>query len=303
MRQLRYFCEVVESGSAVRAARTLFVAQTAISMQLAQLEETLGGALFDRSRRPMELTALGKFFYPRARELLLEDRRLEEEARGLAAGKRGWIGVGFVRSVIYSVLPGAVRAFREAYPDVQLDLVELLSEHQPAQLRSGRLHLAISRFIGSFDRHADLAYTELFDDPFVAVLPRDSSLATRKSVKLAELAALPFISYPKDPQTPFALQVLAMLHNAGVKPKIAYETIEISTAFALVAAGVGFALTGASVTHHNRTDVAFVPVSDLKTSATVVAVTRANEESKLVAAFLSTLRPMKRSRRGARPPG
>src|SRR5881394_246102 len=122
LRQLRYFCEVVETGSAVRAARRLFVAQTAISMQLAQLEETLGGALFDRSRRPMELTALGKFFYPRARELLIEDRRLEEEARGLAAGKRGWLGVGFVRSVIYSVLPDAVRAFREAYPEVQLDL-------------------------------------------------------------------------------------------------------------------------------------------------------------------------------------
>jgi DNA-binding transcriptional LysR family regulator len=300
LRQLRYFCEVVETGSAVRAARRLFVAQTAISMQLAQLEETLGGALFDRSRRPMELTALGKFFYPRARELLIEDRRLEEEARGLAAGKRGWIGVGFVRSVIYSVLPQAVRAFRETYPDVQLDLVELLSEHQPAQLRSGRLHLGISRFIGSYDQPADLRYIDLFEDPFVAVLPRDSPLARKRSVKLAELGAMPFISYPKDPQTPFALQVLAMLHTAGIKPTIAYETIEISTAFALVASGVGFALTGKSVTNHNRTDVAFVPVSDLKTRAKVVAVTRANEDSKLVASFVSTLRPAVRGGRGRR---
>ena len=118
-------------------------------------------------------------------------------------------------------------------------------------------------------------------------------------MKVSELGALPFISYPKDSQTPFALQVLAMLHTAGVKPNIAYETIEISTAFAPVAAGVGFALTGASVTQHNRTDVAFVPVSDLKTRATVVAVTRANEDSKLVTAFLSNLQPVKRSRRAA----
>jgi DNA-binding transcriptional LysR family regulator len=291
LRQLKYFCEVVETGSAVRAARRLFVAQTAISMQVAQLEETLGGPLFDRSRRPMELTALGKFFYPRARDLLMDDRRLEEEARGIAAGKRGWLGVGFVRSMIFSVLPNAVRTFRESFPDVQLDLVELLSEHQPAHLRSGRLHLGISRFIGSFDRPADLRYTELFDDPFVAVLPKDHALARKTSIKVAELATLSFISYPKDPLTPFALQVLAMLHTAGVKPRVDHEAIEINTAFGLVAAGLGFALAGASVARNNRTDVAFVPVSDLRTHATVVAVTRANEDSKLVSSFLATLIP------------
>jgi DNA-binding transcriptional LysR family regulator len=70
LRQIRYFCTVVEAGSAVLAAETLFVAPTAISMQLAQLEDHLGGELFDRSRRPMELTSLGKYFYPRAKELL-----------------------------------------------------------------------------------------------------------------------------------------------------------------------------------------------------------------------------------------
>ena len=129
LRQLRYFCEVVDTGNAIQAASRLFVAPTAISMQVAQLEKLLGGALFDRSHRPMQLTALGKFLYPRARELLAEERRLEEEARGIAAGKRGWLGVGFVRSTIYSVLPNAVRAFRASFPDVQLDLVELLSEH------------------------------------------------------------------------------------------------------------------------------------------------------------------------------
>jgi DNA-binding transcriptional LysR family regulator len=291
LRQLRYFCEVVDTGSAVQAASRLFVAPTAISMQVAQLEETLGGALFDRSRRPMELTPLGKFFYPRAKELLAEDRRLEEEARGLAAGKRGWLGVGFVRSTIYSVLPNAVRSFRDSFPEVQLDLVELLSEHQPAHLRSGRLHLGISRFIGSFDQPSDLRHTVLFEDPFVAVLPKGHVLARRNSIKVAEIGALPFISYPKDPQTTFALQVLSALHTAGLKPRVVHEVIEIQTAFGLVAAGLGVALAGASVTRHNRTDVAFVPLADFPLHSSIVAVTRADEDSSLVAAFLATLLP------------
>ena len=61
-RQLRYFCEVVDSGTLTRAAERLFVAPTAISMQIAQLEESVGGALFDRSAKPMTLTPLAATF-------------------------------------------------------------------------------------------------------------------------------------------------------------------------------------------------------------------------------------------------
>ena len=103
-----------------------------------------------------------------------EDRRLDSLASHLLVAMPQMTDHRFVRSVIYSVLPDAVRTFRESFPDVQLDLVELLSEHQPAQLRSGRLHLGISRFIGSFDQPSDLRYTVLFEDPF-AVLELHSS--------------------------------------------------------------------------------------------------------------------------------
>jgi DNA-binding transcriptional LysR family regulator len=300
-RQLRYFCEVVETGSAAQAATRLFVAPTAISMQLADLEQQLGGPLFDRKRRPMTLTELGRFFYPRARQLLLESRQLEEETRVVAAGKRGWLGVGFVRSTIYTLMPKAVRAFREAQPDVALDLVELLSEHQPAHLRNGRLHVGISRFLGAHDPPPDLTHEPLFDDPFVAVLPRDHPLARRASLRLAELDGLPFISYPKDPQTSYASQVLAMLHAEGVKAHVVYEAIEIQTAFGLVAAGLGVTLTGRSAIGHNRTDVAFVKISDAPVHTSVVAVTRTNEQNPLVESFVATLREASRTpRRRAR---
>src|SRR3954452_11274358 len=112
LRQIRYLCEVVEAGSATAAAARLHVAPTAISMQLAQLEDTLGGELFDRSRRPMEPTALGRFLHPRAKELLLTAARLEDDARAVAAGRIGWLAVGYTRSSIFSVLPSAVRGFK-----------------------------------------------------------------------------------------------------------------------------------------------------------------------------------------------
>jgi DNA-binding transcriptional LysR family regulator len=288
-RQITYFCEVVDAGSIVLAAKRLFIAPTAITMQVAQLEADLGGALFDRKRRPMELTSLGKFFYPRAKALLRQALRLEEETRGLAAGKHGWIGIGFVRSVIYSVLPRAVRTFRAAFPDVQMDLVEMLSEYQPQKLRSGRIQLGISRFVGPFNQPEDLCYRVLFNDPFVAVLPCNHPLAQSPSLHMAELAATSFIGYPNDPNAAMLRCLLAMLSRAGIKPRLGYEAIEIQTALGLVAAGLGFTLVGASVAENNRTDVSFIPVLDLPDTSQVVAITNAGQEDQLVESFLEIL--------------
>ena len=289
LRQLRYFCEVVEAGSATHAAERLHVAPTAISMQLGQLEAHLGGELFDRSRRPMEPTPLGRFFYPRAKELLLQAARLDDEAKGLATGSHGWLGIAFTRSATFSVLPRTIRQFRAAYPQVQLDLVEALSEYQPAQLRQGRIDIGLSRFIGPCEAPPDLRHAVTLDDPLVAALPLHHPLAGRTSLRAAELADIPFILYPKDPISPFGQQIVAALKAAGAEPAVAYSAVEIYTALSLVAAGLGATLVARSIAENNRTDVVFLPVDDIATSTTVVAVTRADEKSRLVSAFLDIL--------------
>jgi DNA-binding transcriptional LysR family regulator len=289
LRQIRYFCTIVEAGSATLAAEALFVAPTAISMQLAQLEEHLGGELFDRSRRPMELTSLGKYFYPRAKELLSHAGRLDDETRDIAAGKRGWLGIGFVRSTTFSVLPTAVRKFRQSCPEVHLDLVEVLSEYQPEQLREGRIDLGIARFLGPIVKSADLTYTVMLDEPSVAVIPIGHSLAKQKSVSAVELTQLPFILYPKDPRSPFGLQMLTAIQSAGAQPVVGYEAIEIHTALALVGAGLGTTLVGRSIAKNNRRDVKFVPLRDIELTTTLVMITRNGDENKLISSFRQAL--------------
>lgn len=289
LRQLRYFCEVVESGSAAHAAERLFVAPTAISMQLSQLEEHVGGALFDRSRRPMELTSLGKFFYPRAKELLSQARRLDDEVRGIATGTRGWLGIGFTRSAIFSILPSAIRKFREQVPDVHLDLLEVLSEYQAEQLQQRRIDLGISRFIGPFEHQPEMNYTTMLDEPFVAAVPVGHALTEKAAISVAEFTSLPFILYPKDPRSPFGQQSISILQAAGGNPVVAYEAIELHTALALVGAGLGGSIVGRSIAENNRSDVRFVPFTDIGMSTTVVVVTRKDESSKLVDSFVRIL--------------
>ena len=265
------------------------MAPTAISMQLAQLESHLGGELFDRSRRPMELTSLGRFFYPRARELLMQAERIETQARGVVSGGNGWLGIGFSRAMTFSILPNAIRAFRELFPDVQLDLVEALSEYQFAHLRQGRIDIGISRYIGDVEMPDDLVHAVSIDDPLMAAVPLHHPLSSQASVSAAELITLPFILYPKDPRSPFGQQILAILRAASANPIVAYEAVEIYTALSLVGAGLGGTLVGRSTTENNRRDVAFIPVNDIDVGTTIVAITRADAPSKPVSAFLEIL--------------
>lgn len=289
LRQMRYLCEVVEAGSASAAAARLHVAPTAISMQLAQLESQLGGELFDRSRRPMDLTALGRYFYPRAKSLLADAKRLEEETRSVAAGQSGVLAIGYTRSAIFSILPRAIRTFLGRHGGVKIELITLLSEHQYEQLLNGRIQVGISRYLGAVDAVEGLLFTSLLDDPFVVALPRAHPLARRKTLRAAELDADAFITYPKDPQSRFAEQTLAILRNAGGQSSVAHEANDIHTALGLVASGLGYCLVGASVSEGNRDDIAFVRVSDIRDTARVMAVTKAGETSKIVSTFIEFL--------------
>jgi len=289
LRQLRYFCEVVEAGSAVAAAGRLHVAPTAISMQIAQLEEEFGGELFDRSRRPMTLTLLGQYFHPRAKELLADSRRLLDEAQAVAAGKTGVLALGYTRSTIFSIIPRTIRAFHKTHPYVKVELLAALSEHQHALLQEGRIQIGVSRYLGAVELPEDLESTQLLEDPFVVTFPTGHALLRRKSVPVATLRDEPLITYPKDPQSNFAQHTIDLLRNGGVTPRVAYEANDLHTALAMVASGLGYCLVGRSVSEGSRSDIAFRPVTGLRDTATVMAVTRRGDRNKVVASFVETL--------------
>ena len=289
LKLLKVFCEIVEAGSASAAADRLHTAATAISMQMAQLEESVGGQLFDRSRRPMRLTTLGDFLYPKAKELLSNAAQIHVEAKGMATGNQGWLSIGFVRSTIFSVLPSAVREMRAKYPHVRIDLVEILSEHQAQSIRSGTIHIGISRKIGAFEKERDMDYTALLDDPLVAAIPVFHPLARKKLLLATDLDALPFICFPKDPYSSFSRQALDYLRARGGAPVVGYEAKEIHTALGLVAAGLGATLVGKTVSISNRSDVKFIPFKGQQMQTQVFALASKARGQPLVQRFMKIL--------------
>lgn len=289
LKHLKVFCEIVDAGSASAAAARLHIAATAISMQIAQLEASVGGRLFDRSKRPLGLTTLGAFLYPKARELLSDAAQIHMETRGIATGNLGWLSIGFVRSTLFSVLPSAVREMRSKFPDVRIDLVEILSEHQAQSIRSGAIHLGLSRQIGAFTEERDMHYTHLLDDPLVAAVPVHHALAKKKRLRATDLDALPFICFPKDPHSTFSRQSLDYLRSRGGAPVVGYEAKEIHTALGLVAAGLGATLVGKTVAVNNRSDVRFIPFVGPQMNTQVFALHSRSVGQPVVQRFLGIL--------------
>jgi DNA-binding transcriptional LysR family regulator len=191
---------------------------------------------------------------------------------------------------LFSILPKTVRQFRQTHPEIQLELIPMQSEAQPQELLSGRIQIGISRFLGEYNKVDGLQYLDILDDPFMVALPEAHPLAGRKNVRAEELDIIPYITFPRVPQSHYAEDTLAILRDAGGSPMTTYRADEIYVALAMVAAGMGFCLVGRSVARSNREDVKFVNLTGAGKPAQIVAVTREQELVKSVTAFLEALR-------------
>ena len=145
-RQLRYFVEIADSGSFSAAAERLFVAQSALSRQIKELENQLHTPLFERTARLPRLTAAGEAFYPRARNLLSELHKASEMATQVGNGQVGTLRLSHSSTVPMSgALLRGISTWLERCPGVSMDIVKLSSEAQLEDIADGRLDVGLLR--------------------------------------------------------------------------------------------------------------------------------------------------------------
>ena len=143
LRQLRYFLAIAEHGTFSKAASKVFVAQSALSHQLAQLEDELGARLFERSRRGVELTEAGTVFHAYATSILRQVEDAASSVAGLTDSPAGKVVFGIPHSASHALALPLLKAVRDELPKVQLELTEELTGNLTRQLLAGSLHLAI----------------------------------------------------------------------------------------------------------------------------------------------------------------
>src|ERR1019366_480908 len=144
LRHFRYFVAVAEEENVSRAALKLHVSQPGLSRQIRDLEDEMGFQLFERSAKSLRLTEAGKIFLNEARAVLLHADDAVKKARAVSGGTTGEINVGYAPSLTVQILPSALRAFQEQFPNVRVALHDLSTEEMLAQLGEKKLQVALT---------------------------------------------------------------------------------------------------------------------------------------------------------------
>ncbi len=238
LRQLRYFACAARELNFTRAARYLRVAQPALSRQIRQLEEELGGALFLRDRRKVALTGKGKAFLAQAEAILSQADLAIAQAR---AGRGEIVRVGYVWGLFHTTAPTALQRLREAEPELVTHLFDLSASEQSAELRAGNLDFG---FIGvSFE--AELAALErqaIGRCEFRVVLPAKHPLARRRRIGLGLLQDELFLAISDERFPGVSRLIREACDGAGFQPRVLQMADRGHTLLGLVAAGAGIAI-------------------------------------------------------------
>ena len=287
IRRLRYFLVVAQERNFTRAAEVLGLSQPPLSRQIRELELEIGAALFDRAARPIRLTDAGRVFYDQAEQVLNSVERLRRTMQEVSRGHRRRFVIGSVGSIVYGPAPRAVRAFQEAVPQVDVDLVELTTLEQISALKDGRIDVGLGRV-----RLEDPAISRelVCEEPLVAAVAADDPLAERASLPLKLLAERTLILYPSRPRPSYADQVIEAFRDQGLQLSAIKEVREVQTALCLAAARTGVTIVPSSLRHFQRDDLVYVPLESPTPVSPIILSRRRGEEAPETARFVGFVR-------------
>ncbi|MBP3427938.1 MAG: LysR family transcriptional regulator [Clostridia bacterium] len=242
-RQMHYALTVARCRSFSQAAEELEVSQPALSKQIISLEQELGVRLFDRATTPVTLTPAGEVFIRRAGRLLSEEDELVRAMERFRTGESGRLTIGIAPSRSPYLTPPLLLALRAQFPGLQFVLCESNSTQLHKGILEGQYDFAIMNLPVD---ESQLEAIPLEKDTLVLAVPRamlpliGRDEAAQEAIPLEACGALPFIALSQGQELRRLFDKLCTLSGAQIT--IGAEVVSISTAWALVQAGVGAAV-------------------------------------------------------------
>ena len=236
LRHLRTLAALREAGNLSRAAQLLNLTQSALSHQLKALEEHYGAGLFERKSSPLQFSVVGQRLLRLADAVLPQVDEAERDARRLVQGSAGQLRIAVECHTCFDWLMPSMDAFRQRWPEVELDIVSGFHADPVGLLHQDRADLAI---VSELDEgEAGIAVHPLFSFEIVALLPKGHALLNKPWLRASDFARHTLITYPvPDEMLDLVRQVLK---PAGVTPP--RRTSELTVAMLqLVASGRGLA--------------------------------------------------------------
>ena len=235
LRQLRYFDALARHGHFGRAAEACAISQPALSMQIKEMEEALGGMLLERSARQVALTRFGEELVERVRDILRSVEELGDFARAAHDRFAGRLHIGTIPTVAPYLLPKIIGNLSRTYPELDIQVREALTPKLIQELAEGRLDTAILALPVS---EPSLTEVALFSEKFLLVRPReDERTPVPTSERLREMRLLLL-----EEGHCFREQALSFCKKQLSAPREMLDANSLSTLVQMVSAGIGVTL-------------------------------------------------------------
>ena len=233
LRHLRTFVTIAETGSFRLAAQRLYLTQSAVSMQMKTLEETLQAELFDRSNRPPVLSAHGRSLLDRARDLVDQADQFQRAAAG-GGDLFGALTIGVIPSATTTILPAALAHLRDKHPGMQVRVEGGLSAGLEDLVQGGTIDAAVVTEPARLP--AALQALTVYEEPLLLAVPRE----TEGEDPRALLETLPFIRFNRG--TGVGRIIETMLQTRGIPVNEMMELDSIEAILMMVSRGLGAAV-------------------------------------------------------------
>ncbi len=286
-RHLRYFLVLAEELHFGRAAQRLSISQPPLSLNIQQLEASVGAKLFTRNSKAVQLTAAGLAFVPAARALIDQAARAAGHARDVGQGMAGSLAIGFSGTMLYSGLPKILERFQAEHPLLRLTLKELSSSEQLIELAHDRLDLG---FVHTTRVPPELSQILVSSQAFVCCLPAGHALARKRSLSLKQLHGEAFAVVSRAVSPDYHERILAICTEAGFYPEIRYELRHWLSVVSLVSQGMGVALVPAALRQSAMAGAAFVPLDAVTTPYDTHCLWKTARDHQSLAAFVKAVR-------------
>ena len=182
--QLQYVLAVAEYKNFTLAAEKCFVTQPTLSMQIQKIEEELDIQIFDRTKKPIQLTDIGLKIVNQAKNIVNEADRIQD----IVQHQKGFIGgdfrIGIIPTIMPTLLPMFLNNFIKKYPKVNLIIEELNTDEIITKLNNGHLDAAIAATPLNEDKIKEIV---LYFEPFVAYIPENNSIYNKKEIEVSDL--------------------------------------------------------------------------------------------------------------------
>lgn len=289
LRQFRYFIAVAEELHFTRAAARLNIGQPPLSLQIKAIEQELGVTLLKRTRRNVELTAAGELFLQEARLALLQAERAVATVTRAAKGVQGTLRMSFITSVpLVDVFTSTVRAFRGAYPDVQLELKSRSSVKIIDEVMLGTVDVGFTRPSISTPMPRRVVAVPVYQDNLMAVLPIDHPLNDKTGpLSVEDLRNEQFVMRSRGSGMGFYEQVFDICAEAGFAPQIIQEAVEATTTLGLVAAGVGITVAPQALQRINVPHVVWREIADAEVRSRIYLIYSEANDNPVTRRFVS----------------